>query len=68
MVNTHRVDGDHGDLAHRKGQSRDGHSLGQGWRYEMVGRDLEEFLDGNLALAVEKGRGHLKLIPTPDGD
>lgn len=52
-------------LAHRRDQPRDGHALGQGWRYEMVGRDLEEFLDGRLALTVEKDRGRLKLIPTP---
>lgn len=55
-------------LAHRQDRARDEHALGQGWRYEMVGRDLEEFLDGNLALAVEKGRGRLKLIPTTPAD
>ena len=55
-------------LAHRQKRARDDHSLGGGWRYELVGRDLEEFLDGNLALAVETGRGRLKLIPTPAAD
>ena len=50
-------------LAHRQNRPRDGHPLGSGWRYEMVGRDLEQFLDGNLALCVEEGRGRLRLIP-----
>ncbi|HKK70325.1 MAG TPA: ribonuclease D [Candidatus Krumholzibacteria bacterium] len=50
-------------LAHRQKRSRDGHPLGSGWRYEMVGRDLEQFLDGRLALSVEEGRGRLRLIP-----
>jgi ribonuclease D len=50
-------------LAHRQKRPRDGHPLGSGWRYEMVGRDLEQFLDGNLALCVEEGRGRLRLIP-----
>jgi len=54
--------------AHRQERSRDEHALGNGWRYEIVGRDLEEFLDGHLALTVVKGRGRLKLIPTPEGE
>lgn len=54
--------------AHRQQRSRDDHPLGNGWRYELVGRDLEAFLDGNLALAIEKGRGRLELIPKPSAD
>lgn len=49
--------------AHRSGRPRDGHALAHGWRYELVGRDLEEFLDGKLALSVVPGKGRLKLFP-----
>ena len=55
-------------VAHRQRRDRDGHALGSGWRYEMVGRDLELFLDGKLALCVQEGRGRLKLIPVEGED
>ena len=28
----------------------------QGWRYEMVGRELEAIMEGKLAVYVEGGR------------
>lgn len=54
--------------AHRSGRARDGHALAHGWRYELVGRDLEEFLDGKLALSVIPGKGRLNLFPVPEGE
>ena len=53
--------------AHRAGRDRDAHALSNGWRYELVGRDLEEFLDGKLALSVIPGRGRLRLFPVEGG-
>lgn len=52
--------------AHRTGKPREGHSLAHGWRYELVGRDLEEFLDGKLALSVVPGKGRLNLFPVDE--
>ena len=52
--------------AHRTGRPREGHSLAHGWRYELVGRDLEEFLDGKLALSVVPGKGRLNLFPVDE--
>ncbi len=34
---------------------RDGHPLLEGWREEMVGRELSELLDGSLALSLRDG-------------
>lgn len=42
--------------AHKSGRDRGTLPLGHGWRYELVGRDLERILDGELRFAVEDGR------------
>lgn len=34
---------------------RDGNPLLEGWRREMVGKELTELLDGHIALSIEKG-------------
>jgi len=42
--------------AHKAKRDRGELALGHGWRYELVGRDLEHILDGELDFAIEKGR------------
>jgi ribonuclease D len=42
--------------AHKAGRERSELALGHGWRYELVGRDLERTLDGKLDFAIEDGR------------
>lgn len=42
--------------AHKANRDRSVLALGHGWRYELVGRDLERILDGELDFAIEKGR------------
>jgi ribonuclease D len=59
--------------AHRRQKSFDDSvELAHGWRYELVGRDLERFLDGELGLAVDVRGGGLRLLPlasdVTDGD
>lgn len=34
----------------------DGAALGQGWRYELAGRQLEGLLSGSCGLTVKDGR------------
>jgi ribonuclease D len=50
--------------AHRRAKSFDESiELAQGWRYDLVGRDLERFLDGELGLSVDPSNGRLRLLP-----
>lgn len=50
--------------AHRRGEVRSEElDLARGWRYELVGRDLERFLDGELGLSVDPSNGRLRLLP-----
>ncbi len=42
--------------AHKAGRDRDELPLGHGWRYELVGQDLERILDGKVDFAIRKGR------------
>jgi ribonuclease D len=49
--------------AHQHGRDRSESELGRGWRFDLVGRDVEAFLDGHLALAVVPGKGRLELLP-----
>lgn len=51
--------------AHQAGRPREESQLGRGWRYELVGRDVEAFLEGRLALSVVPGKGRLELLPRP---
>lgn len=44
------------DLARLVHGHRDDCELMQGWRYEMVGRELEAIMEGKLAVYVEGGR------------
>ena len=37
--------------------------LASGWRYELLGQDIERLRDGTVALSLE--RGTLKLVPLP---
>ena len=46
--------------AHKASRERSELQLGHGWRYELVGRDLERILDGDLTFAIEKGRVKLR--------
>jgi len=51
------------DLAYsHAGSDRDGGRLGQGWRHELVGRDLELLLDGKLTLAADPQSHYLVLV------
>ncbi len=38
----------------------------QGWRYEMIGRDLLRLLEGKITLGVDPRSGHARLIAEPD--
>lgn len=42
--------------AHKTGRDRSELPLGFGWRYELVGRDLERILDGEVGFAIRGGR------------
>jgi ribonuclease D len=42
--------------AHKANRDRSDLALGHGWRYELVGRDLERILDGELDFAIENGK------------
>lgn len=42
--------------AHKAKRDRGDYALGHGWRFELVGRDLERILDGELDFAIENGR------------
>lgn len=46
--------------AHKAGRDRSDLPLGHGWRHELVGRDLERILDGEVEFAVENGRVALR--------
>lgn len=42
--------------AHKAGRDHRQLALGHGWRYELVGRDVERILDGKLSFGIENGR------------
>ena len=42
--------------AHKANRDRSDLALGHGWRYELVGRDLERILEGELDFAIENGK------------
>lgn len=42
--------------AHKANRDRSKLALGHGWRYELVGRDLERILEGELDFAIENGK------------
>jgi ribonuclease D len=42
--------------AHKANRDRSTLALGHGWRYELVGRDLERILEGELDFAIENGK------------
>jgi ribonuclease D len=48
--------------AHRNGHVSQPARLKLGWRHDLVGRELERFLDGKLALAVDPRKTRLRLI------
>jgi ribonuclease D len=48
--------------AHKAGRDRSDLQLGRGWRYELVGQDLERILDGDLVFAIENGRAKLREV------
>lgn len=45
----------HDELMALAAGEREGLKLLEGWRYEIVGRELVDFLDGKVALKVEQG-------------
>ena len=53
----------HDELVALAGGKRTGLDLLSGWRYDIVGRELVDFLDGKEALYVVDGR--LATVPTP---
>ncbi len=45
----------HSDLVSLANGKRDDQDLLKGWRYDLVGRELLDFLDGKLSLSIEDG-------------
>jgi ribonuclease D len=46
--------------AHKANRDRSTLALGHGWRYELVGRDVERILEGQLDFAIENGKVALR--------
>lgn len=53
------------ELERFAGGERDGHPLAEGWRHTLVGRELEDLLDGRVTLAVDNGRLVLRTTASP---
>lgn len=52
----------HGELQAVARGHRDGVGLLEGWRYDMIGRELLDLLDGKLALSIEDRTLHVARI------
>jgi len=56
------------ELERFAGGEREGNPLAEGWRHTLVGRELEDVLDGRVALAVDGGRIVLREAEPAAGD